>query len=116
VSRPQVIDDQERDRVHDRVAAVDVAKDTGMVCTRTPCPARSSDRTPGRCRALLLPPGARLAAGVTGDRGLQGPLTHGELQVHLYLRRMVAESHRALRCCYPSYDPTSRLCQNFTHL
>ena len=38
VSRPQVIDDQEHERVHDRVAAIDVAKDSGMVCTRTPHP------------------------------------------------------------------------------
>ena len=44
VSRPQVIDDQEHERVHDRVAAVDVAKDTGMVCTRTPHPARPGAR------------------------------------------------------------------------
>jgi hypothetical protein len=35
VSRPQVIDDTEHERVHDRVAAIDVAKDSGMVCTRT---------------------------------------------------------------------------------
>ena len=39
MSRPQVIDDQEHEQVHERVAAVDVAKDTGMVCTRTPHPA-----------------------------------------------------------------------------
>jgi hypothetical protein len=31
-----VIDDEERERVHERVAAVDVAKDSGMVCTRLP--------------------------------------------------------------------------------
>ncbi len=34
MSRPQVIDDEEHERVHDRVAAVDVAKDAGVVCTR----------------------------------------------------------------------------------
>ena len=44
MSRPQVIDDQEHERVHDRVAAVDVAKDTGMVCTRTPHPSRPGAR------------------------------------------------------------------------
>ena len=43
MSRPQVIDDQEHERVHDRVAAIDVAKDTGMVCTRTPHPALLPD-------------------------------------------------------------------------
>jgi Transposase len=44
VSRRQVIDDQEHERVHDRVAAVDVAKDSGMVCTRQPHPARPGAR------------------------------------------------------------------------
>jgi transposase len=44
VSRPQVIDDEERERVHDRVAAIDVAKDTGMVCTRVPHPSRPGAR------------------------------------------------------------------------
>jgi hypothetical protein len=44
VSRPQVIDDQEHERVHDKVAAIDVAKDSGMVCTRTPHPSRPGAR------------------------------------------------------------------------
>ena len=44
MSRPQVIDDQEHERVHDKVAAIDVAKDSGMVCTRTPHPSRPGTR------------------------------------------------------------------------
>jgi len=44
VSRPQVIDDEERERVHERVAAAGVAKDTGMVCTRMPHPYRPGAR------------------------------------------------------------------------
>jgi transposase len=44
VSRPQVIDDEEHERVHDQVAAIDVAKDSGMVCTRTPHPGRPGSR------------------------------------------------------------------------
>ena len=44
MSRPQVIDDEEHERVHDRVAVVDVAKDSGMVCTRTPHPSRRGAR------------------------------------------------------------------------
>jgi transposase len=44
VSRPQVIDDEEHEQVHDRVAAVDVAKDTGVVCTRLPHPSRAGAR------------------------------------------------------------------------
>jgi transposase len=35
-ARPQVIEDEEHQRVFERVAAVDVAKATGMVCTRLP--------------------------------------------------------------------------------
>ncbi len=38
--KPQVLDDEEHERVRKRVAAVDVAKDTGMVCTRLPHPSR----------------------------------------------------------------------------
>jgi len=44
VSRPEVIDDTEHERVHDRVAAIDVAKDSGVVCTRTPHPSRPGAR------------------------------------------------------------------------
>ena len=44
MSRPQVIDDEDRERVHERVAAVDVAKDSGMVCTRIPHPSRPGTR------------------------------------------------------------------------
>jgi transposase len=43
-AKPQVIDDEEHEQVHERVAAVDVAKDSGMVCTRTPHPARPGAR------------------------------------------------------------------------
>jgi transposase len=57
VSRAQVIDDEEHERVHDRVAAIDVAKDTGMVCTRTPHPSR-----PGARRAAVWTVKARMNA------------------------------------------------------
>ena len=55
--KPRVIDDQEHERVHDRVAAVDVAKDTGMVCTRTPHPSR-----PGARRSTIWTVKARMGA------------------------------------------------------
>jgi transposase len=64
VSRPQVIDDQEHERVHDRVAAIDVAKDSGMVCTRTPHPAR-----PGARRSTVWTVKARM--GAVRELGLQ---------------------------------------------
>ena len=57
MSRAQVIDDQDHERVHDRVAAVDVAKDTGMVCIRTPHPSR-----PGARRATVWTVKARTGA------------------------------------------------------
>ena len=43
-ARPQVIDDKEHERIHERVAAADVAKDAGMVCTRLPHPSRPGAR------------------------------------------------------------------------
>jgi hypothetical protein len=39
-----VIDDEDHERVHERVAAIDVAKDSGMVCTRLPHPSRPGAR------------------------------------------------------------------------
>ena len=56
-AKPQVIDDQEHERVYDRVAAVDVAKDSGMVCTRTPHPSR-----PGARRSTVWTVQARMGA------------------------------------------------------
>ena len=57
MSRPQVIDDEEHKRVHERVAAIDVAKDSGMVCTRTPHPSR-----PGARRSTVWTVKARMDA------------------------------------------------------
>ena len=44
MSRPQVTGDEEHERIHDKVAAIDVAKDAGVVCTRTPHPSRPGAR------------------------------------------------------------------------
>ena len=57
MSRPQVIDDEQHERVRERVAAVDVAKDSGMVCTRTPHPSR-----PGARRGTVRTVRARMGA------------------------------------------------------
>jgi transposase len=57
VSGPQVIDDEDHERVHERVAAVDVAKDSGVVCTRTPHPSR-----PGSRRSTVWTVKARIGA------------------------------------------------------
>jgi hypothetical protein len=45
---PQEIPDEEHEQVLERVAAVDVAKAPGMVCTRVPHPSR-----PGKRRTLV---------------------------------------------------------------
>ena len=66
MSRPQVIDDTEHERVHDRVAAIDVAKDSGVVCTRIPHPAR-----PGSRRATVWTVRARMGAVRTLGRQLR---------------------------------------------
>jgi hypothetical protein len=57
VVKPQVFADEERERVFERVAAVDVAKATGMVCTRTPDPSR-----PGRRLNTVWPMTASMPA------------------------------------------------------
>jgi transposase len=57
VGRPQVIDDEKHERIHDRVAAIDVAKDSGMVCTRSPHPSR-----PGARRSTVWAVKARMGA------------------------------------------------------
>ena len=44
MSRPQVIDDEEHEQVVDRAAAIDVAKDAGVVCARLPHPSRPGTR------------------------------------------------------------------------
>jgi len=48
VEQPQQVEDEEHERVYQRVAAIDVAKASGEVCTRVP----DEDR-PGRRRALV---------------------------------------------------------------
>jgi transposase len=64
VSRPQVIDDQEHERVHDRVAAIDVAKDSGVVCLRGPRPSRAG----GRCATVWTVRARKAAVGELGAR------------------------------------------------
>jgi transposase len=68
VLEPQEIEDEEHEQVLERVAAVDVAKASGMVCTRVPHPDR-----PGRRRTRVWAVAAttnavlELAAHLAGD-------------------------------------------------
>jgi hypothetical protein len=66
VRRPQVIDDEDHERVHERVAAIDVAKNSGVVCTRTPHPSR-----PGARRSTVWTVKARMKAIRTLGRQLK---------------------------------------------
>ena len=54
---PQEIQDEEHEQILERVAAIDVAKASGMVCMRVPDPAR-----PGRRRNLVWPVDATTGA------------------------------------------------------
>jgi transposase len=65
-AKPQVIDDEEHERVYERVAAVDVAKDSGMVCTRTPHRSR-----PGARQSTVWTVKARMASIRTLGRQLK---------------------------------------------
>jgi transposase len=70
VSRPQVFDDPDHERVFDRVAAVDVAKASGVVCTRRPHPSRPGARqavvqeVPATMNAVAALAGQLAAAGI----------------------------------------------------
>jgi hypothetical protein len=57
VEQPREVHDEEHERVWERVAAVDVAKGSGVVCTRVP----DEDR-PGRRRAHVWTVAARTKA------------------------------------------------------
>jgi hypothetical protein len=57
VEQPQEVDDEEHERVWERVAAVDVAKASGVVCTRVP----DEDR-PGRRKTHVWTVKATLGA------------------------------------------------------
>jgi|HubBroStandDraft_6_1064221.scaffolds.fasta_scaffold17829_2 hypothetical protein len=56
------------ERIHDRVAAVDVAKDAGMVCTRTPHPSR-----PGALRSTVWTVKARMGGSAAEPRAVIPP-------------------------------------------
>ena len=56
---PEEIEDEEYEQITERVAAIDVAKATGMVCTRVPHPSqpgkRAGQHRSGRHRQRSLP-------------------------------------------------------------
>ena len=68
MSKPQVIEDPEHRRVHEKVAAIDVAKAAGVVCVRGPHPSRPGARAstvwtvPATMNAVTA-----LAAGLAGQ-------------------------------------------------
>ena len=68
--QPQEIEDEDYERVIERVCAVDVAKASGMVCTRVPHDARPGRRRtrvweiPATTRAIIELGDQLLAAGI----------------------------------------------------
>ncbi len=50
IPEPQEIEDEEHEQILERVAAIDVAKASGMVCVRVPHPDR-----PGKRRTRVWP-------------------------------------------------------------
>ena len=69
MSGPQVIDDQGHERVYERVAAVDVAKASGMVCVRLPHPSRPGLR---QSHVQEVPATAGAVSALAGRLAAQG--------------------------------------------
>jgi hypothetical protein len=91
VGRPQVIDDEERERVYEKVAAVDVAKDSGMVCTRLPHPSR-----PGARQSTVWTVRARMGA----IRKLGRQLARGGIEtVTLESTSVIRGNEDQIPCC-----------------
>jgi transposase len=71
VSRPQVIEDEEHERVWERVAAVDVAKADGVVCVRAPHPSRPGARRSTVWTVTAAMGAVRALAGQLAEEGIQ---------------------------------------------
>jgi transposase len=69
VSKPQVIDDQPHERAYQKVAAVDVAKKDGVVCTRMPHPSRPGAR---QSTVWTVPATMNAVAGLAGQLAADG--------------------------------------------
>lgn len=71
MSTPQLIDDEEHERVFEKVAAVDVAKASGMVCTRTPHPSRPGARRSTVWTVTAAMGAVRALAGQLAGQGIE---------------------------------------------
>jgi transposase len=69
VSVPQVIDDEEYEQAYQRVAAVDVAKAAGVVCTRLPHRSRAGGR---QSRVWTVPATMAAVAALAGELAAAG--------------------------------------------
>ena len=68
---PQEIEDEEHEQVLERVAAIDVAKATGMVCTRVPHPSRPGKRRTRVWEAARRPARSWSLAGQLAGEGIE---------------------------------------------
>ena len=71
MSQPQLIDDEEHERVFEKVAAVDVAKASGMVCTRVPHPSRPGARRSTVWTVTATMGAVRALAGQLAGQGIE---------------------------------------------
>ncbi len=71
MSKPQVIEDEEHERIFERVAAVDVAKASGMVCMRVPHPSRAGVRQSTVWMVQATMPAVRGLAGQLVREGIE---------------------------------------------
>jgi transposase len=71
VSKPQVIEDEEHERIWERVAAVDVAKASGVVCVRVPHRSRPGARTSTVWTVQATVPAVRELAARLAAEGIQ---------------------------------------------
>jgi transposase len=71
VDEPQVIDDAEHERVFEKVAAVDVAKASGVVCVRAPHPSRPGARRSTVWTVLATMGAVRELAGQLAEQGIE---------------------------------------------
>jgi hypothetical protein len=63
MEQPQEVEDEEHERVHERVVAIDVAKASGVVCTRVPGDGRPGRRSMHVWTVKATTPGSAPASG-----------------------------------------------------
>src|ERR1019366_5408317 len=116
---PQEIVDEEHEQVIERVAAIDVAKASGMVCVRVPheskpgrrgaVPARPRPRPAGDHGIPAYRPGAASAHRVAGDRAGTAVLPVRVLRPGAGFHRARTQGDEAAGLSLPPRDPRAAM-------